>query len=245
MRDTLANFVLEHFKSKRNTLSSQSLQPAATRTRTSVECGRPILETHMVIAVSRGILFQVGLVPFLSRIKRVHSVNGCMNLLLGVLDLTPIDEVLQLGLDLGGNLLLLVVVAKDNGRILCAGIVSLTVFGSRVVELKEELDKVLKVGSGIIELDVEDFNVTRCSGAHLAVGGIQHGIFVGRHETDFGFFNRVGKLFLEVDLHILFSSCFDVKASNNQRVSWSSSDKIIFTIDNTREIRCTLLSYAT
>jgi hypothetical protein len=223
-------------------LSSQSLQPATTWTRTSVECGRPILEAHTVIAVSGRILFQVGLVPFLGRIKGIHSVNRCMNRLLVVrLDLTRIDEVLQLGLDLGGNLLLLVIIAKDNGRILWASIVSLTVHGRRVVELKEELDEVLKVGGGIIEFDVEDFNVTRSSGAHLAVGRIQHSIFVGRHETDFGFFDRIGKLFLEVDLHILFSSCLICKGKQAiGRVSWLDQidQLIIYKVGDTREIRC-------
>lgn len=127
-----------------------------------------------------------------------------MNLLLVVLlDLTRIDEFLQLALDLGSNLLLLVIIAKDNGRILCASIVSLTVLGRRVVELKEELDQVLKVGSRIIEFDVKYFDVTRSSRAHLAVGGIQYGIYFGRHETDFGFFDGVWKLFLEIDFHIL------------------------------------------
>jgi hypothetical protein len=193
-------------------LSSQNLQPAAAQTRTSVEGGRPILETHMVIAVSGRILFQVGLMSFLGRIKWIHSVNRCVNLLLGILDLTRIDKILQLCLDFGGNFLLLGIIAKDNGRVLCASIVSLTVLGRWVVELKEELDEVLKVGSGIIELYVEDFDVTRRSGAHLAVGGIQHGIFVWGHETDFGLFDGIGKLFLKVYLYILFGSCCVVKA---------------------------------
>jgi hypothetical protein len=193
-------------------LSSQNLQQATTQKRTSVEGGRPILEAHMVIAVSGRILFQVGLVPLLGRIEWIHSVNRCVNLLLGVLDLSRIDEVLQLCLDLGGNLLLLGIIAKDNGRVLWASVVSLTVLGRRVVELKEELDEVLKVGGGIIELDVKDFNVTRRSGAHLTVGWIQHGIFVWRHKTDFGLFDGIGKLFLEVYLYILFSSCCVIKA---------------------------------
>jgi hypothetical protein len=175
--DTLANLTV-HI---RNMLSSQSLQPAAAQTRTSVEGGRPIIEAHTVIAVSGRILFQVGLVPLLGRIKWIHSVNRCVNLLLGILDLTRIDKILQLCLDFGGNFLLLGIIAKDNGRVLCASIVSLTVLGRRVVELKEEFDEFLIMFLGFIEFNVKDFDVFGTSRAHLSVLGKSTEIQVSNH----------------------------------------------------------------
>ena len=75
---------------------------------------------------------------------------------------------------------------RATGRILCAGIVPLTILGDGIVELEEESNDMFKIFVRLIEFDVEDFDVTSASRADLTVRRIHHGIGIRRHESNRG-----------------------------------------------------------
>jgi len=153
-----------------------------------------------VIAIAERILGQVLLVFRMSLDKGVAGQDCCFYRLASVLfDFPLVDELLQFTLDLGRDLFLLVVAAKDGRSVLRASVVPLPILGGRVMELKEKSHQRFKSRRGIVELDKEHFHVTGSSRANLAVVGIWDGIVGhGAHETNFGLFDGVRKLLLEV-----------------------------------------------
>jgi hypothetical protein len=159
----------------------------------------PFLENNTMVAVAGRILVQVFLMFRLGWIKGIHANNIRDHFRLGILHLSLVDQLLQFTLDLEGNFLLLVVVAKDGGGILGARIVALTVLGGGIVKLIKESHEMLKVAlDRLLEFYVQDLDVAGTSGAHLTVRRILHGLGIGRHESDLCILDAVGKPLLKV-----------------------------------------------
>lgn len=145
---------------------------------------RPRPKSKCVIAVTRRILVQISLVLGVGRVKALQVDNPCLEGRLGVFNLACRHQTLEFGHDLGGNLLLFLVLAKDDTPVLRSHVVTLTIERRGIVELKEKSHQGFVVGGRIVQFDHQDFDMSRGSGADLAVGGILHGVGVGAHETD-------------------------------------------------------------
>ena len=73
------------------------------------------------------ILFQVLLMLFMCRIEWIHIHNSRLHCGIRILDLSILDKLLQLVLDPSRNLLLLLIVTKNGGRVLSARIIALAI----------------------------------------------------------------------------------------------------------------------
>ena len=123
-----------------------------------------------------GIVGEVFLVVILSHIELVELCHlGDDGLVPNVLLVQLLDELLCGGL-------LFVIVIKDGGTVLCAGIGSLAVERGGVVDPKEYVQDVL-VGYDLrVELDLYGFCMPGPSGADVAVAG-GNGLFLRNSRT--------------------------------------------------------------
>lgn len=124
-----------------------------------------------MVAVAGRILLQVRLMFLVGRVEGAHAVDFRLDLFAAVLDLAGVQQLLELRLDGGGDLLLTLVAAEDGGAVLRPNIIALTVLGGGVVKHKEELDELLEMLLRFVELDVEHLDVARGAGADLLDGG--------------------------------------------------------------------------
>ena len=122
-------------------------------------------------------------------------------------NLLVVQGVLQIGLDFGGNLGLFSITAKNDAGILSPGIIALSIQSGGIMKGKEESNQLLKqFWSGLIEVNVQNFNVPRRAAADGAITWISDGILVRAHESDFGILDTTWELGLEVFDNVLFSA---------------------------------------
>jgi hypothetical protein len=163
----------------------------------------PLLESVVVIAIPVRILFQIGLMFFLGRVKGIgHEEYARVDFISCVIfDFPVLDEILQFVLDLESNLLLLLVTTKDDGRVLRTSIIALSIQGGGIVKEKKEPKEGFqgrRSRYGLVELHVQDFDVPSLPRTNLTIGRIRYGLRVGRHEADLRRFNDIRKLLLKV-----------------------------------------------
>jgi hypothetical protein len=166
-----------------------------------------------MVAVAKRILFKVILMTIMSWIERIQRRdNGSFDgssIVSVFLKGSRIHQILKLLFHSRRNLVLFLVVTKNDGGILRPRVVSLSILGGRIMKLKEEANQLLKrffITSVIGQFHVKNFHVPRRPAAHLFVRRIFHCLGVGRHESDSRLGNSARKRFLEVLDDELFRS---------------------------------------
>ncbi len=116
-----------------------------------------------------------------------------------VSDHARFDQILQLFFYLLRNLLLFLVTTENATRILKTCIVALSIFSGRIMKLKEESDELFEMSFWIVQLYVQHFDISRCTRADLRVAWVLYSVIcIGTHEPNFGIFDAVGELLLEI-----------------------------------------------
>lgn len=93
-------------------------------------------------------------------IEWIHVVNLRLDLVARILDFARVNQLLKLRLDIAGYLLLLLITAKNSRSVLRANVVTLSVLCRWIMEHEKELNELFKVLLRLVELDIENFNVT-------------------------------------------------------------------------------------
>lgn len=159
-----------------------------------------------MIAITVRILGEILLVLFVcfNKGRRGHDFSR-HSLIVVLVEFTRINELLQFALHFHCNLRLRVIVAKNDGRVLRPGVVSLTILGGGIVELVKEADERLVIGFGFIQFNIQDFHEAGRSRANLAIRRIGQWIAgVRGHETNFSGLNGAREFLLEVLDDVLF-----------------------------------------
>lgn len=171
--------------------------------------GRPILESDAMIAVPERMFGQIVLVcGFRLDKSGVVDNSGTDFLLRKCLDFLFRNQRLQLLFHFESNLHLLLIGTKNDAAILAPPIIPLSISGGGIVEGEKESNQCFEEFWGwIVQLDVQDFNVSRISSTDLFVTWIFERIVgIDAHESHLGIGNRLWKPFLKVLDNEFFSA---------------------------------------